>query len=459
MFENAINDCTKIIKQNDHYKEVYYYRADSYFYLGEYQKALDDYDKSICTSSYDYEHYKNTIYNRAVCKQKLYMYEEAINDFNVFISSYPNSSFAYYDRAFCNLGLNNYDKAIDDISILTKKSAENELIFNDLNLCEKWINDINKIIEEEKDLIKKSVLYYFKGILNSILKNYDEAVKNYTNALLNEYDLHIYYYRALSYFKLNLYQNAIDDYTKIIELDNDYREVYYYRAANYFYLGEYQKALDDYENALMTFSESYSHYEKIIYYRAVCKQRLSLYNEAIDDFNYFISLDNNNNTFVYFDIALCYLELENYEEAVNSIKLFEKNIIGLEKHKFQLSYIDYIDKQLLEENLSEKKKCILYYFNGILNYISENFEEAIKNFESSIEINDKYFLSFYNIGICYMRLKNYDKALEYFNKSYQTALKNNDEYKINLIIDNIKKLALENIEPATEFLKNNNIYY
>ena len=184
-----------------------------------------------------------------------------------------------------------------------------------------------------------------------------------------------------------------------------------------------------------------------------------MYNESINEFNYFISLDNNNNTFVYFFIALCYLELENYEEAVNSIKLFEKNIIGLEKYQFQLSYIDYIDEKLLESNLSEKKKYILYYFKGILNYISENFEESIKNFESSIELNDQYFVSFHNISICYMRLKNYDKALEYFNKSYQTALKNNDEYKINLIIDNIKKLALENIEPAIEFLKNNDIDY
>ena len=60
-------------------------------------------------------------------------------------------------------------------------------------------------------------------------------------------------------------------------------------------------------------------------------------------------------------------------------------------------------------------------------------------------------------------IENYNKlnseALEYFNKSYQTALKNNDEYEINAIMDNMKELAAENIEPAIEFLKNNNIDY
>ena len=60
-------------------------------------------------------------------------------------------------------------------------------------------------------------------------------------------------------------------------------------------------------------------------------------------------------------------------------------------------------------------------------------------------------------------IENYNKlnseALEYFNKSYEIALEKDDGYEMNAIMDNMKELAAENIEPAIEFLKNNNIDY
>ena len=135
----------------------------------------------------------------------------------------------------------------------------------------------------------------------------------------------------------------------------------------------------------------------------------------------------------------------------------------------------------------------------------KNYDEAFKDYQTTIKLNKEHDYAFNNLGGCYVRLKEYDKALEnfykaleinselslpynnigevksrlalkeknnienynklnsealeYFNKSYQTALKNNDEYEINAIMDNMKELAAENIEPAIEFLKNNNIDY
>ena len=135
----------------------------------------------------------------------------------------------------------------------------------------------------------------------------------------------------------------------------------------------------------------------------------------------------------------------------------------------------------------------------------DNYEEASKDYEMTIKLNKEHDYAFNNLGSCYVKLKEYDKALEnfykaleinsklalpynnigevksrldlkeknnienynklnsealeYFNKSYKMALTNNDEYEINAIIDNMKELAHENIEPAIEFLKNNNIDY
>lgn len=114
-----------------------------------------------------------------------------------------------------------------------------------------------------------------------------------------------------------------------------------------------------------------------------------------------------------------------------------------------------------------------YAFNNLGSYYVrlKEYDKALENFYKALEINSELSLPYNNIGEVKSRLalkeknniENYNKlnseALEYFNKSYQTALKNNDEYEINAIMDNMKELAAENIEPAIEFLKNNNIDY
>ena len=49
------------------------------------------------------------------------------------------------------------------------------------------------------------------------------------------------------YFKLNQYKNAIDDYSKAIDLNPDYIKAYYNRANAYLKLGQYQNAIEGFK--------------------------------------------------------------------------------------------------------------------------------------------------------------------------------------------------------------------
>ena len=71
------------------------------------------------------------------------------------------------------------------------------------------------------------------------LSLYEEAIPNFTKAiqLYSDYAL-AYFNRGVSYSNLGEYQNAIDDYTKAIKLDPDDALAYSNRAAALWELGQ-----------------------------------------------------------------------------------------------------------------------------------------------------------------------------------------------------------------------------
>ena len=73
----------------------------------------------------------------------------------------------------------------------------------------------------------------------------------------------------------------------------------------------------------------------------------------------------------------------------------------------------------------------IYLNMGIINGSSGNYEKAIAYFEQNIALNKKlgkaYYNALSNIGRCYLELKEYDTALDYYQQVYQLAKEAGDE--------------------------------
>ncbi|HIL30205.1 MAG TPA: tetratricopeptide repeat protein, partial [Dehalococcoidia bacterium] len=67
----------------------------------------------------------------------------------------------------------------------------------------------------------------------------------YTKAIQLEPTASRYTYRGISYYNLEQYQTAINDYTTAIQLDPDYAWAHYIRAFVYRNLGQTAKAYAD----------------------------------------------------------------------------------------------------------------------------------------------------------------------------------------------------------------------
>ena len=86
--------------------------------------------------------------------------------------------------------------------------------------------------------------------------------------------------------------------------------------------------------------------------------------------------------------------------------------------------------ELIKQNQFEnaKKECLklvnlklndpeIFNLLAIICFQLEEYEDAIKNWKKSTEINSKYFFAYNNIGKAFLSLKKYENALENFNRT------------------------------------------
>ncbi len=219
-------------------------------------------------------------------------------------------------------------------------------------------------------------------------ENFEEAINNFTKVIeIDPNFKYVYNYRGFSYGSLRKYEEAIKDYTKAIEINENYKEVYYNRGVNYGSLRKYEEAIKDYTKAI----EIDENYKEAYYNRGVNYGSLGKYEEAIKDYTKAIEIDENYKE-AYYSRGLNYNSLEKYEEA---LKDFTKVIEIDENYKYA------------------------YFYRGLV-YININkYEEAIKDYTKAIEIDENYKEAYHNRGFSYSSIKNYKEALKDFTKAIE----------------------------------------
>jgi len=108
-FENSIKAYSISLELNE-YAEAYNNRGIAYARLGEYDKAVKDYDKAIKLKPDLAEAY----YNRGLAYAKQQKYDEAIKDYDEAIKLKPDLAEAYVGRGIAYAKQQKYDEAIKD---------------------------------------------------------------------------------------------------------------------------------------------------------------------------------------------------------------------------------------------------------------------------------------------------------------------------------------------------------
>ena len=144
-----------------------------------------------------------------VLRGEVYMqmgdYEKALSDFNSAISADGMNAVAFYDRYLLNTRLENYDSALVDIN-----------------------NALAAQSVKPNDVLSMRDLYAKRGQLNLWLKNWQGAIADYTNSLARAEGSvvpSVYAERAEAYTAIGEYENAVNDYTSAVRVISEQIQV------------------------------------------------------------------------------------------------------------------------------------------------------------------------------------------------------------------------------------------
>ena len=193
--------------------------------------------------------------------EKCNNFEEAINFYDQAINLRPKSITYHFDRARCKYEVDDYTGAIIDCTfeinlndhkngekIISKAYAVRGISKYYLDDYQEAIVDLNyRILTEPSD----AVAYYYRGNCYNLLEKDEESIHDFDKAIeLNPENYQSYYFRGLSKMNLGDFQGAIIDLNKLKEIDKDPQSVVF-RV-----LGVCEFELENYENALENFQKA-----------------------------------------------------------------------------------------------------------------------------------------------------------------------------------------------------------
>lgn len=164
---------------------AYYNRGNTKREVGQHQKAIADYDRTINLNPSNAAAYNN----RGVAKADLGQYQDAIANFNKAIALNPNYAVAYNNQGASKMELGQYKEAIVDY--------DRAINFNS----------------------SYAAAYYNRGVANYKLGQHQQAVANYDRAIdLNPNDAAACNDRGVARAELGQNNEALTDFNQALEL-------------------------------------------------------------------------------------------------------------------------------------------------------------------------------------------------------------------------------------------------
>ncbi|MDB9453684.1 serine protease [Dolichospermum circinale] len=411
--QQAIDDLTQAIQLDPKNAQYYSHRGYAYYPLKKYQQAITDFTKAIQLDPKNAQYYNA----RGLVYGSLEDYKKAIEDITEAIRLDPKDFSYYASRGIAYSGLKDYKQAISDLTEAIRLDPKNApytvqgLRYSEFKDNEIMISSYNKSI---------SIVYAARGDSHRNLKNYKQAIDDYTQAIKIDPKNPTYYRdRGVAYGKLKNYKQAIDDYTQAIKIDDKNAIYYVGRGLAYFQLKDYKQAINDYTQAIKIDDKNAIYYNA----RGLTYLELKDYKQAINDYTQAIQLDPKNA--IYYNLrGFAYFQLKDYKQAINdytqAIQLDPKNagyygdkgLTYFQLKDYKQAIDDYTQAIKLKPDFTEA-----YYVRGIAHYFLKDYKQAIDDWNQAIKLKPDYPEAYTNLGIVSYEMGEVETAINYWRNS------------------------------------------
>ena len=261
--------------------------------------------------------------------------------------------------------------------------------------------------------------YYYRGWININLKNFEDAIKDFTYSMnLNPSYAYNYLSRADSYAALGNKEMAEADYKKVIELDSvpkNYDTAYY----GFLALGDTAKAISALDSALLYNDQNYD--AACLYGRMGDKEKALLYlRKAMDNGFYrfhHVSLDDDldiiRDTPEYMDI------IDKYKSIYNEK---QKSYLPTYRICMESNELDSITKSQFQYN-----SVLFLQKTSRLNESAEIGEDYLKDIQHRLDNHDdceKYLIALLLQSTSYLSMEDFSKAKASCQKAIDFISKN-----------------------------------
>ena len=208
--------------------------------------------------------------------------------------------------------------------------------------------------------------------------------------------------RGKLFLKFKLYNDAINDFSHAITLDNTnpfltitVSNYYFYRGIAYKCLEEYEKSLQDLNYVIKSTSNNPDYY----FERGLVKELAGKPIEAIYDFDKAINLDHKFLSQI-IHRQICKTSLKNYREFLVNYQKTNKCQLGKNKFENEFRYIGLIKLIIkdyksaikdFDELLKHNKKNLIYYkYRGVAKFNCNMKNSADIDFAASISLENDF---------------------------------------------------------------------
>ena len=194
--------------------------------------------------------------------------EEIVDDMTSYENSFAEEQYAY--SADLEAYYNNKPDAVDHAQNSDEKSAKTYEL-GVLLLKEKKYKESIEYFDKAIEINPADgVPFYYRGIAKSNINLADEAIEDYTDAMLRKLNIiDVFYQRGISKYKVGDKKGAFEDLTRYVSIVKSNPEAYYIKGLLEFEKEEYKDAIRDFDRTIILNPNHESAYFK----RGMAKQK------------------------------------------------------------------------------------------------------------------------------------------------------------------------------------------
>ena len=452
MIQNFVKEYPTSTKINRAYIDASQY----YFEQGDYAKALQYFDK-VDESGLTFEETQKFNFEKGYAYFSANKKKEATTYFNKVSTSKEFGNQAKYYLGFLAYEGDNYKEAnkyFDQIAAVEK--IDEKLSYFKADMAFKS-GEFQKAIDLGQKAMMKSTAEE-KSQLNKIIGESYFNLKQYAKALpfLKEYrglkgkwNNTDFYQLGYTYFQQKDFENAISQFSKIIDgKDAVAQNAYYHLGKSYMELSKKQEALNAFKNACeMSFDKKIQE-DANLNYAKLSYEIGNSYQSVPDVLTSFITKYPTNPSKNEIESLLIdsYITSKNYKEA---LVLLEKNKnpenrLAYQKVTFYRGLELFTDGdyqnalKIFNTSIAVQKdakySARATFWKAETEYVLDSFNDALlsfKQFEAMVDAKStpEFKNLNYNIAYCYFKQKEYDQAGNYFQN--QIDVVKDDKIRLN----------------------------